>query len=463
MMLRFSLVGVAPIDGAGQLAAAAPTIAKVGELGTMPGLKADESHRGVWARGLGFAALYAVAMIAGVALTRYGAQVAPVWVASAVLAWALLTAPTRHWTIYIALAAIAHIISGVFVGDQAEVEIAFLLANMASPVMLAALMRWRGDRLAFEERAETLRFLLIGGLLAPGVSTAIVALASSFGVLAFNPRSAATWFLADGLSFVVFLPLINVVATNGWKALLTPVTRRRTFLMFAILLASFAVAWLLPASGFRVFMMLLIPYLIYVAFDLGLTAARAAVAISAVLMMSHALFSPAPADRAMEAPQYLLAIQVYVAVVVASVLPIAVALAERQRLYETASQALHDAQEAWGELLATEARYQFYAQSPNDLILRIGGDGVILSASPSAIALLQGVENLAGVRLIDIAHAEDAARVRDMIAALMEGTDAAGFWQLRFRDMNDAWVTYEVHASLSAPGEIVAVLRVASP
>jgi len=412
-----------------------------------------------------FAALYAVTMVAGIALTRFGAQVAPVWIASAVLAWALLTSPTRQWPIYIALIAAAHITGSILVNDAPVIAAVFLVANLASPVLVAGLMRWRGDSLAFEERGEVLRFLLITGLLAPGVSTAIVGLAAAIGLMDFSLRSAITWFLADGLSFVVFLPLINVVASNGWRALLRHGARRRTLLMFAILLASFAIAWLLPASGFRIFMMLLIPYLIYIAFDLGLTAARAALAVTAVLMISHSLFAPPPADRAMEEQQYLLAVQVYVAVMVASVLPIAVALAERQRLYETASQALHDAQEAWGQLLAAEAHYQFHSQNPDDLLLRIGADGAILSASPSAIALRQGADGLAGASLIDMAHAEDAARVKDTIAALTGGTNAAatGFWQLRLRDMNDAWVTYDVDASLSAPGEIVAVLRVASP
>lgn len=463
-MLRFSFVGAGAIGGAVGLTAPAPwvAIAKPRELKTIGDLKADDSHRGVWARGLVFAVLYAVAMVAGIALTRFGAQVAPVWIASAVFAWALLTSPTREWPIYTGFIAAAHIAGSVFVDDPPIVAAVFLAANLASPLLVAGLMRWRGDTLAFEERGETLRFLLICGLLAPGVSTAIVALAAAIGLMDFSLRSAVTWFLADGLSFVVFLPLINVVASNGWRALLTPGTRRRTLLMFAILFASFAIAWLLPASGFRIFMMLLIPYLIYIAFDLGLTAARAALAVSAVLMIAHSLFAPAPPDRVMDEQQYLLAIQVYVAAMVASVLPIAVALAERQRLYETASQALHDAQEAWGQLLAAEAHHQFASAHANDVVIHVGADGEILSASPTAIALRQGEEGLAGASLIDMAHPDDAAHVRDTLAAMAAGAGATGPWQLRLRGMNDEWVLYDVDANMGAPGEIVAVLRAAS-
>ncbi len=464
-MIGFSIVNLGAIGGIAPNRAdpGAVAIAKAGGRGTMAALKADESLQGVWGRAAVFAALYAVAMVAGIALTRFGAQVAPVWVASAVLAWALVTTEQRHWPIYLGLTMIAHIASAIIVGDQAELEIVYLIANMSSPLLLASLMRWRGDTLAFADRDEAFRFLLIGGFLAPGVSTAIVALASAAGIVVFEPRSAITWFFADGLSFLVFLPLINVLATNGWRALLRPGSRRRTFALFAVLLAAFAMSWFLTAASYRIFLMLLIPYLIYIAFDLGMTAARAALAISSALLMSHALFAPAPFDRIAEPQQYLISVQIFVAVMVASVLPIATALAERQRLYETASQALQDAQEAWGQLLAAEARFQFANENPNDLILRMDGTGVIVSASPSSSSLRQG-EDLAGANLADMAHPDDAARVRDTIAALLAGGAAGsnGFWQLRLRDMNDDWVMFDADASLSAPGELVVVLRAAS-
>lgn len=463
-MLRFSFVSAGAIGGAGEVGRATGWVAVANpwRVETIGGLKGRESLRGVWVRALLFAALFLVTMVAGIMLTRLGGPVSPVWLASAVLAWALIGASTRDWPVYLGCTAAAHAIGGALVGDSLIVESVYFVADFASPILLAALMRWRGDSLVFEHRGEVFRFLLIGGFLAPGVSAAIVALGTVAGLIQLTPISVATWYFAQALGFVVFLPLMQVVTKNGWRALLTPGSRRKTFAYFAILIAAQAVPWIVDMSGFRIFTLLLVPYLLLMTFELGLTAARAALALTAVSMMLFGLFTPPAPDRLMDPGEFLFAVQVYIAAMVASILPVAVVLAERQRLYETASQALHEAQEAWGHVLAAEARHQFVAQHPDDVVLHLGADGEILFASNTAIALRQGKEGLAGLSLVSMTHPDDSARVRDTIAALAAGGAATGFWQLRLRDMNDEWVLYDVDASTNAPGEIVAVLRTAS-
>lgn len=462
-MIGFSVVSAGPPG-----VAETPTstrgamFAKRGEFARLEGLRADWSPR-VWTRAAPFAAAFFAAMVGGIMLTRLGAPVSPVWLASAVLAWALISAPTHHWPVYLIATAVAHVIAAALVGDSPIVESVYFVADFASPILLAALLRWRGDSLAFDHRGELFRFLLVSGFLAPGVSASVVALGSAVGLIELGPTSILTWFFAQALGFVVFLPLMNVVANNGWRTLFTPGARRKTTAFFGILIAAHALSWLLDGSGFSIFSMLLVPFLLLMTFELGLTAARAGLALSAIALMTYGLFAPRVAGSAQG--EFLFAAQIYIAAMVASVLPIAVALAERQRLHETAAQALQDAQEAWGELIAAEADYRRMAESADDLILRLNSAGDVRFASPSSIALRQGDNGLSGENLVDLAHADDAARLREGIAALIAANDRgqSRLWQVRLRGMNDDWVLCDVHATLVAPGEFIAVLRAATP
>lgn len=434
-------------------------IANGGKFGTMTGL-ANDSSRSTWLRGAIFAGLYFVAMVACIMLGRFGAQVTPIWVPSSLFAWALLTTPRAGWPALIGFVSIAHVLGAFVVGDQFTVELIYLVANIASPALLVWLMQRRSDELEFEDRNEVIRFLIYGGALAPALSTAIAS-APSLLDGSFSTHFAAVWFLADGLSFIVFLPLFKVVATNGWKRLREPDLRVRAFALLGALVVMHAISAFLPAGGYRIFMMLLIPFLIYIAFDAGMTAARAALALSAVLLLSIALFAPAPADRGMDPQGYLLAMQLYLAATVACVLPIAAALDERQRLYEAASEALQDAHQAWGELVAAEAHYRLIADHSTDKVLHVRTDGEIVFASPACDALSGNGDTLNGTNFTAITHADDQSRLRQEIAALVASGsfDQSREWQLRLRDMNDAWRPYHVRATLITGDEFVAVLR----
>jgi len=434
-------------------------IANDGKVWVMTGLASDSS-RAEWLRGAIYAGLYFVAMVACIMLGRFGAQVTPIWIPSAILTWGLLTTPRQGWAVLIGFVALAHVAGAIVVGDQFAVELIYLLANLASPLLFVWLTARRGDELEFEDRGEVIRFLIYGGVLAPAASTAIASIASlSMG--AFDANFSAIWFLADGLSFIVFLPLLKVVATNGWKRLRQPDIRVRAFCLLAGLVAAHAVSVFLPASGYRIFMMLLIPYLIYIAFDAGMTAARAAVAISAVLLLTIALFAPAPPDRGMEPQSYLLAMQLYLAVTAACVLPIAAALEERQRLYEAASEALQDAHQAWGELVAAEAHYRLIADHTTDLIVHVRADAVIEFASPACDVLGGDADMLKGTKFSSLVHSDDQARLQSEISALIAAGnfDQSREWQLRLRDMNDTWRLFHVRATLITDDEFVAVLR----
>ncbi|HWA01235.1 MAG TPA: MASE1 domain-containing protein [Caulobacterales bacterium] len=434
----------------------------------MPPVAQGGAFSGTVIRAFTFAGLYLVAMVGAIEFARLGASVSPIWIASAILAWALIASPSRDWPLYLGATALAHLAGAVMVGDQMMVEIPYLAANLASPLIVAALMRWRDVDLDFEHRHAVLWFLLIGGVIAPGASMAIAFGGAAALTGAVDLHNAGVWFLSDGLSFIVFLPTIKVIADNDWRELIGERTRARAAVLFALLLAAHALAWSLPYDLRRFFSILIVPFLIYIAFELGLTGARTAIAVNAALIVAYALATKSPPGSGMPPQEYLFVAQVYLAAISACVLPLSAALAEKQRLYETASNALSEAQAAWGELIAAEAHYRLIADNSSEMLLRIGLDGQILFASPAWRALTAAPDDLVGQSLRDLAHADDRARHDGEVQALLTdgALDRPRKWQLRLRDVNDAWVLYDVRATLvahagDAPQEYVAVLRLA--
>lgn len=114
-----------------------------------------------------YALLFVTAMQVMVELARAGENVTAIWIASAILAWALISSPTRDWPVLLALAGLAHIARAVIVGERPETEMVYLAANLGGPLVCAGLLRWRAVDLTFQDRASVVRFLLIAGVAAP--------------------------------------------------------------------------------------------------------------------------------------------------------------------------------------------------------------------------------------------------------------------------------------------------------
>lgn len=413
-----------------------------------------------------YAALYFAMMVSAIMATRFGGQVSPIWLASGVLAWALISSVPRDWPWLVGAAALAHILGALFVNDQWSIEFTYLVANMASPLVFAALVHWRHGSLEFEDRRSVLNLLLYS-VIAAAASSLVVVAGAAIGARPYPTSDLLVWFLSDGLAFAVFVPIIMVMARGDWRDLLAPPLRARTASLFIGLFVLLTLAWTVPsASVFRILLLLLIPFLIYVAFDLGVTAARAAVAIAAVALLTYTLFGSKPLDRELDAREFVVAMQIYVAVLFVAVMPLAAALAEKQRLYEHASSALSDAQAAWGELLAAEAHYRFIADNAQELIVRLALDGTVLFVSPAWRTLTEDPEALTGTALADLAAPEDRSGVQAGIAAAVrEGAlDHPHQVRLRLRDTAGVWRPFDAQITLVAPGggdpgELIAVLR----
>jgi PAS domain S-box-containing protein len=421
------------------------------------------------ARAFALAAAYLTCMVVAVELTRFGADVSPIWPASAVLAWALISSKLEDWPVHVGMTALAHVGGAFLVGDQLPVEAIYLVANLASPLALAGLLRWRGEDLAFSDRDAVVRFLALGGIVAPGLSAGIVGLAGLAMTGAFNARTTFLWFMSDGLSFIVFLPIFRSLASRDWRSLVAPKIRMRALTLFSILVAAHAVAWFLPYRLHSIFTISLIPYLIFMTFQLGVSGARVAITVSATAIIGQAWLAPGFYTAALPVDEYLLAVQLYTAALVVCVLPLAEALAEKQRLYERVSATLEDAQAAWGELIAAEAHYRLIADNADSMVMRVGLDGAIIFASPACRLIVGNSDEVEGRAFIDLVHADDAARVHADIGAFIgRGViDLPHTIHMRLRDAQAGWRPFDVRTTLIAPGgrkaeEFIAVLKEAA-
>ncbi len=429
-------------------------------------LGADTTFMRAIIRAAIYAALFVAAMEAVITLARFGENVTPIWIASAVLAWALISSPTRDWPFVVGFAAAAHITRAVIYGDPPQTEIIYLLANIGGPLTCAGLMRWRGIGLDFEDRGVVLHFLLIAGVAAPAAAVAVVALGTMIDPSRFSVEDFGIWFLADALSYVVIMPVFFGIVSGGWRTLLAPRVRTRAAILFAILIAALVSEWFMPVEWRRTFPTLLIPYLIYMVFELGLPGARGAIVVSTFGLLAYALFASENARRGLPPGDYIVSVQLYLAALTACILPLAAALAEKQKLYETASDALGDAQAAWGSLIAAEAHYRLIADNSGDMVMRVGLDGHIIFASPACSLIREDVASLEHDDLTDLIHPDDAPKARaDMRAFIARGVvDEPYSISFRMKSARGAWLPMNIRATLVGthgpqPEELIIVLR----
>lgn len=416
-------------------------------------------------RAIVFATLYLLAMLVAIETARFGGRVSPLWIASAILAWALITSPLLDWPLLIIATAGVHVAHGLAAGYPIDIELTYLAANIVSPLLCAALLRRQGDNLAFETRGAFVRFLAIAGVVAPGAAAAIVGASSVIRLGHFDAQSTGMLYLSESLGLTVFLPIFRSFVSGDLKVMLGSKTRTRAAGLFAGFFALHAVGWLLPGSLHNFFSMAMVPYAIYMAFELGEAGARLAVALTAVIIIAYALLGGSGPNN-IRGPEFVLAAQVYIASLAVSVLPLAHALAEKKRLYETVSEALSDAQAAWGQLIAAEAHYRLIADNTTDMILRLGRDGVIVFASPACKLLSADVERLTGKSIGSLANKDDAPRIRRELAAFAGEAvyDRPHTMRLRLRDTNDVYHDFDarltlVSARLGEGEEFIAVLR----
>jgi PAS domain S-box-containing protein len=406
-------------------------------------------------------ALYCAVAAASLFNTRSGGPVAPIWLADAILLGAVLRAPAQARWIYLLAGLAGHVAANLIFGERLSAVIVFAVANLGGVLIADLCLRGLAGEASLRGLKEALRFLAICGLIAPAASAVIAA--TDLIPYGASLADLAMWYAAIALGFILFTPAIVLLDRPALRSL---VARGRTPRGGAIVAAVLAVvAGLLLAPNAPV-PLLILPAMALVAFEFGLAGVATGLALFAVVLVSgsilHQNMSLAPFSLQTE----LLLFQAYLAAASTTVFPLAAALDQRRRLTESLELALAEMREAWGEVLASEARYRLLADYVNEIVLLSDQRGMILFASPSAqkLGYMSGaLEN----RLIwDFLHSDDQERARNAMAILQNPARASERRPNRYRIRlaDGAWHWVEATSSMApsvegGDGEIVIVLR----
>jgi integral membrane sensor domain MASE1 len=388
------------------------------------------------------AALYFAVAAACIALTRFGAQVAPIWLASPVLVFALLTIPEKSWPVMLAFGAAAHALANAVNQEPIAFAAPYLVANICEALLAAALLRRTKVDLDFSDRAEVFRFLAICGVAAPALSAVLAKIGVTLTGETITDRDLFMWYLAIALGLLLFLPLLKGFKTHSWSRLLKAPSRVRAIMLFGALSAVCAVAMVWP--GNFLLLLLVLPILILIAFDFGLAGAESGLALTALLLVAGVLLGFRP-DFGAEGPREDISrLQIMIALLAAGILPLAALVEEKQRLYESASRATEEAQQAWGDIIAAEANYRLLADSTRSFVLRINTEGLIDSASAASPLLGYDQQDMEGSYLSTYLDEASAATLgHALVTTDPSAENNVSTLRLRIRGRDNSWRMFE--------------------
>ena len=362
--------------------------------------------QGIWLRAPVVGAGYALLALLCLSFSRFDGSTESIWLSNALLVAALLVVPRGRWAVVIACAAVGHVGAHLLVGDALDFTLAYLVGDMSESAIVAALLA--SGAMTFASRRDVFWFLAVC-LIGPFASACIAASGSFIISRPMEARDFAMWFGADALGLLFFLPLL----TGFNPARLKRITDKPVRMAAAVILVfgfSIVSAWLTEVPTLR---MLLLPLLVLVAFELGVAGVEICMAIMMIAWTIMVLngYSPAP-WLSLDLRDTLTTAQAFLAILGATILPLAVALEQKERLTETLAGTLKETREAWGAIIGAEARYRLIVDHVSETVMRVAPGGLILFASTACVDLLGG-QDVEGRNLFELMQADEAAREQE--------------------------------------------------
>jgi signal transduction histidine kinase len=297
----------------------------------------------------------------GIELTRQTAGFSAIWLADGVLFAVLCRTPRSEWLAYLVVSYAAYFTADYVSGDGILFSALLALANLTGlyPAALALRARW-GRHPELMRTYNLIPFCLLGGFVAPAISTTIatVVLWRGFGA---DPLTVLhTWFVAVSLGILTVGPLLLAVRPMALAQLFACNALAKTSVVLLGVAATTTIAF---SYGNGDITFLIFPALMLAAFSLGFTgaviAAFLAIAIAVGLSLSgHGPFGIVDAASAADRIQLL---QLHLAVAILTTLPLASALAERELLQRHWHSAMEEARRA------NQAKSEFLASMSHEL------------------------------------------------------------------------------------------------
>ena len=373
----------------------------------MSGLIGNRADRDLWrapACGLGY-----LLLAVGTLLSSADHDTSTIWSANALLLATILPLRPRRWSLYFGTAFLGNLLGNIIVFGTMARPLSYGIADMGEVLIAGLLLQnRRGPDSVLDDVRSVLRFVLLGGMIAPGVGALLGATISYLMGQPFWP-AYWTWYIADALGMMIFTPLFSGVVSGElmrWVREMSPAARLEcvAILVFAVLTGLFT---FLIADYPMLFVMTAV--VMFATFRMGRFGTELSLIVTAVIGVTSTMHGHGPIAAAIhDRGQQALFLQFYLVIMLVSALPIAAELNARRALAR--------------RLTESEASLRLLASESADALIRFDEHSHCLQSS-GAIATLLGVEI--------------SALVGNMICTFIDERDRRAFDEAFFQALGD--------------------------
>ena len=343
--------------------------------------------------------VYLLAWLA-IEFTRRAGGVASVWPVNAVVLASLLRSPRRRWPVLLVAGLAGNAAAGIAAGGGEWLTPLCLALSNATEIIIAVLVLrlFAEPDIDLSRRRDLFLFAaaaLAATLASAAVSSLLLAAQGHAGTLGHFTG----WIMVDGLGLVIVTPALLALRAKGLKALWAPDRRWRAVFILAALVAVVAAISLDLHTPFR---FLMIPVLLFLTFELGTAGAAIGVLVTAMLMLGMAATTRSGGSNGpSELAVHSIELQAFLAVVAATTLTVATAMAERRRLKTS--------------LAATAQRFQMLTENAGDMVTQSDLTGRFVYLSP-ALTRISGYqpEEMIGRSALSLVHPDDRPALLDV-------------------------------------------------
>ena len=381
------------------------------------------------------------AALLSLALTRWSNGLASVWVPNAILLAYLIDAPRARWLPAALAVALSGTVANLLGGAPGPLGPLFGATNGLEPLLVAWLLARNGRGFDVERVGDLVRFALA----AAGATALSASIAAGAGALLYAEPFLdywLSWFSSSFLGLAIATPLFLIIDRQLRGPGLTASQFRE----------SVAVLSLVGVVGLFVFAQrdwsltsLLAPPITLATFRLRAFGAAASVLLVAVIGTAAVTLGagPAAASGASFSEQMVL-LQLFLAVAILTVLPVAAILSKRDRIELS--------------LARREADLAMVLDSVSDVIFRTDIDGRWTYLNPAwetrmGLAVEESLGQSVVSHIVEEDRAEAVARIRELNSGLFDSVRH----QYRFRTASGEhrWGEVQARRLLGPDGEMV--------
>jgi diguanylate cyclase (GGDEF)-like protein len=275
----------------------------------------------------------------GIILSRQSEGIATIWFTNGMLFAVVATKPRRMWLYYFVVGLMADTLADVLYGDPFRLAIGVSVANSIEVILSTVILtRWFGSPFNLSKRKPLLGFLGVSVIFATAVTSA---LGASWTMLFVDAGPwwmlFRTWYLGDVLGMAIMAPLVFILLRPGFFFVLQRGQLMKTLVTLLVPAIATTLVFLHDEDPL---IFLIFPALLLVVFRLGFPGAVLSVFVIAMISITLTVTGHGPL-MLIKDPHMLhriVVVQIFLAVALFTVFPVAALLEERQILQESLRQ-----------------------------------------------------------------------------------------------------------------------------